>query len=547
MCNKKMVILLLAYLNVFVLPAYAGEIHDAAKSGDLQKVKELLAADPDLVNSKDSKGFTPLHSAVSKGRRTVVQFLVENGADIEVKNKNGLTPLFQALDLNRTRVAKILIENGANVNIKGYRNRTLLHMAARSGNTAIVRQLIDNGANTNAVDSRGNTPLDLAIEGNKPDAARLLITSGGEIGIFTTETEETRRLLNRAINMRQSAIISLIAEVGGNINLKDENGHTLLHKAAAYGRKEIVEILLAGKTNVNAETDNGETPIFFAAKYGHKNIVDLLEVNGAHKVAGMEENYGESVYLKKGLSQKEAYIWYLDHSSWAVKTQNHLLIFDYTDRAEKPAAHFIASGYINPEGIADLNVSVFVSHDHSDHYDSSIFKWRNSITNINYILGFKPRGLSPQEYTFVGPRNSKSVNGIEITTIKSTDAGVGYLLKVDGLTIYHGGDHANKQNSATGPYHKEIDYLAGDQASIDIAFVLSGAACGGGYADCVLQGDFYVIDKLKPNVIFPMHSGGNEHVYKQFARDVHEANIAANIKAAEYRGDRYFYQHGTIK
>ena len=36
-------------------------IHDAAESGDLEAVKALVRANPDVVFSKDRNGLTPLH------------------------------------------------------------------------------------------------------------------------------------------------------------------------------------------------------------------------------------------------------------------------------------------------------------------------------------------------------------------------------------------------------------------------------------------------------------------------------------------------------
>jgi hypothetical protein len=45
-------------------PAFCGEIHDAAKKGDLQKAQALLKDNPNLVSSRDSDGgLTPLHVA----------------------------------------------------------------------------------------------------------------------------------------------------------------------------------------------------------------------------------------------------------------------------------------------------------------------------------------------------------------------------------------------------------------------------------------------------------------------------------------------------
>jgi hypothetical protein len=46
------------------IPAFCGEIHDAAETGDLAKVKALLKENPALISSKDNFGKTPLHIAV---------------------------------------------------------------------------------------------------------------------------------------------------------------------------------------------------------------------------------------------------------------------------------------------------------------------------------------------------------------------------------------------------------------------------------------------------------------------------------------------------
>jgi ankyrin repeat protein len=40
--------------------AFAGPIHDAARKGDVKKVRALLQGDPKLLNDKDNQGNTPL-------------------------------------------------------------------------------------------------------------------------------------------------------------------------------------------------------------------------------------------------------------------------------------------------------------------------------------------------------------------------------------------------------------------------------------------------------------------------------------------------------
>ena len=73
--------------------AFCGEIHDAAKRGDLAKVKALLKDNPDLVFSKDNDGKTPLHLAAVYGHKDVAELLLANKAEVNAKDNDGDTPL----------------------------------------------------------------------------------------------------------------------------------------------------------------------------------------------------------------------------------------------------------------------------------------------------------------------------------------------------------------------------------------------------------------------------------------------------------------------
>ena len=65
----------------------------------------------------------------------------------------------------------------------------------------------------------------------------------------------------------------------------------------------------------------------------------------------------------------EALVWYLGHCGYAIKTSNHFLIFDYIELEEAPTERGLAKGFIDPEELKDMNVTVFVTHSHLDHYD----------------------------------------------------------------------------------------------------------------------------------------------------------------------------------
>jgi len=86
-------------------------IHGAAKAGNIEAVKQHLAAGAD-VNAKDGIRWTPLHWAVYYGRKETVELLIAEGADVNAKRVDGSTPLDQAIKYNRPKFADLLRKHG---------------------------------------------------------------------------------------------------------------------------------------------------------------------------------------------------------------------------------------------------------------------------------------------------------------------------------------------------------------------------------------------------------------------------------------------------
>jgi L-ascorbate metabolism protein UlaG (beta-lactamase superfamily) len=253
----------------------------------------------------------------------------------------------------------------------------------------------------------------------------------------------------------------------------------------------------------------------------------------------------EDTALTKPLAAGEAFIWYLGHSGWAVRTQDHFLIFDYWEamktmppgeKFEKPADASLATGFIVPDEIADQDVIVFVSHAHSDHYDPVILEWRKSISNIHYVFGWDVEDVA-DVIRIDEPRKSVEIDGVKVFTIFHDFDGIpesAFLVQADGLSIYHSGDHG------CGPATRErfienIDYLAGIDSSIDIAFTVTWG------------GEDYMIKKFSPKAVFPQHEGGAEYRLRKWADKAVSAGIKAPIYCAEKRGQRFFYSAGAIR
>ena len=75
-------------------------IHDAADSGNIEVVKQHLAAGTDVNAKDDSFGGTPLHYAAMEGHMEIVELLITKGADVNAKDDGGATPLDWAKEMN---------------------------------------------------------------------------------------------------------------------------------------------------------------------------------------------------------------------------------------------------------------------------------------------------------------------------------------------------------------------------------------------------------------------------------------------------------------
>ncbi|MBN1272563.1 MAG: ankyrin repeat domain-containing protein [Candidatus Aminicenantes bacterium] len=532
---KKLVLLVIVLFFLFVFSASAADIHDAVLKGDLSQVKKIVSSSPDQAHAKLENGKTPLHVAAEKGHRDIVIYLIDQKSDINAQDQLGNTPLLSAVFQRQKETAKILLEKGADVNIKNKENMPVIVAAMFTGLPDMIEPILDNGQDVNERFQTGITLLHAATALGNKEMVELLLSRGADIEA-TMENGVTP--LYFAVSMGKSESVNLLVSRGASTGFIEKNTRrTYLHLAALKGIKKMVEIFLHNGLDVNAKDYKNKTPVEYAAKYGHKNITDHLISYGS-SAEGIEKNYGISPYLKKNVRNGDAVVWYLGGAGWAIKTKNKFLVFDYAPMGSGPDEPLLANGNINPEEIKGQHVYVFVTHAHNDHFNPSIFKWKDSLKNITFILGFEAKNAP--DHTAIKPRERKKIDDMEIITIKSTDEGVGFIVSVDGLVLFHAGDHANKAEDVNGPFRIEIDYLAGLGIKPDMIFMpITG--CGFQDEGTIKKGIVYTLDHLKPGAFFPMHAGGHEYMYEEFVKKDGVTRSGTNYHCARNSGDSFFY------
>lgn len=201
-------------------------------------------------------------------------------------------------------------------------------------------------------------------------------------------------------------------------------------------------------------------------------------------------------------------ITYLGHSGFSVETESALLVFDFIG-SELPK---------RPEG---KKLVFFVSHYHDDHYSERIFSCADD-PNVSYVLDSGitnyPRNV---KINFVSERELYTFGDMTVKTLRSTDCGVAYLVKLDGHTVYHAGDlHLwlwkgalpMQRNAVRFAFETELATLTDEK--IDIAFLpLDPRQDEEG-----ILGFDYAMKTLKIKCAVPMHFWNDTEYVERFVR-----------------------------
>lgn len=101
----------------------------AARSGDTQTIKTLLAGGADPNRRWGVNNWTPLMHAIHKNQRASVEVLLGGGADMNARCGDGVTALMMAAGYGYADIVKVLLDHGADIHAETSGGDNALTMA----------------------------------------------------------------------------------------------------------------------------------------------------------------------------------------------------------------------------------------------------------------------------------------------------------------------------------------------------------------------------------------------------------------------------------
>ncbi|MBT5874039.1 MAG: hypothetical protein HOH43_11530, partial [Candidatus Latescibacteria bacterium] len=307
---------------------------DAARYGDLGRVKELLAGDPTLVKVPQKyvswNVGSPLGFAATQGREDIMRLLLDSGADPNMREGN-IAPsgsaLYNAAAENHEHLVKLLLDHGADPNAavescgnviggsEGHVREMVVSAGAvedssrqgfpgfseacEKGDVSVVREMLeihpglrrDLGNLQDAalaaqrdvvrVFMEMNPQLwnEMAVHDGDPETIRWMIDQGMNPNLSNWKSETP---VHKAAAGNRHVSLSILIECGGHVDvIEGFDESTPLGLAARAGFVESVRVLLKAGADPNLAGSDWARPLVHAQRQGHGDVAALLKDAGA--------------------------------------------------------------------------------------------------------------------------------------------------------------------------------------------------------------------------------------------------------------------------
>ncbi|XP_058809984.1 ankyrin-2-like isoform X2 [Phymastichus coffea] len=263
-------------------------------------------------------GYTPLHIAVYKKNRQMVDLILGHWTKINTRNREGATALHLTC-IPRAGYADIaakLLLYGADPDVRNNLGFTLVELAIKYNKTNILDVAFKYKASPNLMSPMimNYRPLELAIAWQREKIVGVLLKNGASVH-FTSLEGGT--LIHQTIQLVQAKehyyarIFTQLMEHGCDLNTTDCSGRTALHHAYWPVNLAALKALLRCGANIDVEDRSGRTIVsyFFEISTSRMPRLELYEIFCKHlqvrKLAGFPISHTNELLYERLLKENE--------------------------------------------------------------------------------------------------------------------------------------------------------------------------------------------------------------------------------------------------
>ena len=269
-------------------------IFDACKKGKFATVQKLIEIGYN-IEWPDKYFDTLLHKAVKYKQVALVEYLIQNGANVHMINRRWSTPVFVAIDTIKDgylvdnteslQIIRLILNRDKSLLWRiGNQGYTPLHYACDQNKLEVVKLLVEEyDASINILTrmrykpsnslygKKQYTPLEIAQQKNYY----------GQDSVFKYLQKVQRQQISNIYNACKDGNLEVVKHYIEKLRYPvmtktHYNENTFLHIACKHGQLEVVRYLLEKEANLESFNGDGQTPLSLATMHGHTHIVRYI-------------------------------------------------------------------------------------------------------------------------------------------------------------------------------------------------------------------------------------------------------------------------------
>jgi ankyrin repeat protein len=348
----------------------------ACSSGNIECVRAMLCnnACQQSIDLLGQDHRAALHDAVVGNHVSIVQMLLDSGADPDVRNYKGQSPMHI---IKSPECARVLYQASANLDATDKNGNTALHQFCSNDDSTLVGTLLSLEADPCLRNKLGRTPLHSACLYSSHTCIQLLLRRGCVDMLNDTDIHGWTALHLTVFKNDHAGSLALL-KYGALPNIKDQIGRTPLYFACTFvPSRLLLAYLLLFEANVHDKAIDGQTPLHMACAEVDDNLAVLVLLENGANIIETDNSFNTPLHLavkSKNLGTTAMLLQHLQQEGAIMRRYPRCCpcprhVFYYTDIPLRPSAALITALYsCDGSGNTPLNICCSDQYE-DDSYD----------------------------------------------------------------------------------------------------------------------------------------------------------------------------------